>query len=270
MLKKSITLLLNSKYHLQRDEGINSTLEWIDIQQSFNIVKGLALQGNSQTTNFSILYDDISSDKLSADIIRLISSKSSEYKGREGVEIYPLELMLYEFVDDGLHTKKAVTLKNGQFKKAKFKVSPMRIYVEKDFLYPCVRGEDISPFHIESNYIVPFAYDSNYSKRVAIEESDLREKSKNLLKHFLNHKQTFEQQNKYSKKIINGKNVPFYSMARVGDYTFAPYHVAYRDNTKNVASVVQTIKCLGVNINHPFFRIMLLLFHKDPMVHLLV
>ena len=105
--------MLNSKYHLQRDEGINSTLEWIDIQQSFNIVKGLALQGNSQTTNFSILYDDISSDKLSADIIRLISSKSSEYKGREDVEIYPLELMLYEFVDDGLHTKKAVTLKNG-------------------------------------------------------------------------------------------------------------------------------------------------------------
>lgn len=47
----------------------------------------------------------------------------------------------------------------------------------------------------------------------------------------------FESQNAYSKKIINGKNVPFYSMARVGDYTFAPYHVAFRDNTKNVACV---------------------------------
>jgi hypothetical protein len=48
----------------------------------------------------------------------------------------------------------------------------------------------------------------------------------------------FQAQNAYSKKIINGGNVPFYSMARVGDYTFAPYHVAFRDNTKNVACVV--------------------------------
>lgn len=221
-----------------KNKKVNATHEWLEINECFTVNQGIVVQGNSNTTNFSIFYNQYDHCQHSSiDNIKLVSLESSKYTGREGIEIYPLELMLYEYVENGIHTNKAVTLRNGQFKKSKFKVAPMQVFVEKDYLHPLVRGVDIKPFHIESNYIVPFAYNESISKRVAVEESILREVSPKLLKHFLDHKQMFESQNAYSKKIINGKNVPFYSMARVGDYTFAPYHVAFRDNTKNVACV---------------------------------
>lgn len=70
----------------------------------------------------------------------------------------------------------------------------------------------------------------------------------------MNYKKTFEAQNAYSKKIINGKNVPFYSMARVGDYTFAQYHVAFRDNTKNVACVAKPILMPWGEYKSPIFQ----------------
>lgn len=237
-----------------KKRNIDSTLEWLDINSSFTVHSGLAIQGNSKTTNFSILYNDHKDSQLDIDNLNLISLKQSEYIGREGIEIYPLELMLYEYVANGVHNKQAVTLKNGQFRKSKFKVPQMQIFVEKEYLHPLVRGIDITPFHIESNYIVPFAYDEKISKRVAIEESELRKKSPKLLKHFLNYKKTFEAQNAYSKKIINGKNVPFYSMARVGDYTFAQYHVAFRDNTKNVACVAKPILMPWGEYKSPIFQ----------------
>lgn len=162
----------------------------------------------------------------------------SDYKGREGIEFYPQELVLYEYIENGKQTDIAVTLKNVQMKKSKFKVPQFHVFIEKKYLRPLVRGVDITPFRIDSKFIVPFAYDSNYSKRVAIKEEVLRENSPLLFKHFSLYKELFEAQNSYSKKIINGEHIPYYSMARVGDYTFAPYHVAFRDNTKNVACVV--------------------------------
>lgn len=233
---------------------IDSTVEWLKIEDSFNVSQGIVLQSNHSTTNFSVIYDLDENYKSNIQNIKLVSKRFSQYIGREGVEIYPLELMLYEYVENGLHTDTAITLKNAQFKKAKFKVAPLQIFVEKEYLFPLVRGVDITPFHIESNYIVPFAYNELVSKRIAVDELLLQKTSPKLLKHFLNYKQTFESQNAYSKKIINGKNVPFYSMARVGDYTFAPYHVAFRDNTKNVASVAKPIVTPWGEYKSPIFQ----------------
>ncbi|MDH2926678.1 Eco57I restriction-modification methylase domain-containing protein [Lonepinella koalarum] len=237
-----------------RDNNVNTNVERLDVNQSFIKYKGIALQGNEKTTNFSLLYSDSKSCTLNLDNIKLISANCSDYIGREGVEVYPLELMLYEFVENGKNTDNCVTLKNGQFPKSKFKVSPMRIFVEKKYLRPLVRGVDIIPFHVDSQYIVPFAYDEQDSKRVAITLQKLRETSSLLFKHFLNHQAMFESQNAYSKKIINGGVVPFYSMARVGDYTFAPYHVAFRDNTKNVACVVHQIPMPWGEQRSPVFQ----------------
>jgi hypothetical protein len=237
-----------------KNKKVDAKREWLDISSSFTIDQGMAVQGNSNTTNFSVFYNQDNNHQPSIDKIKIVSLNPSEYKGREGIEIYPLELMLYEYVENGIHTETHVTLRNGQFRKSKFKVAPMQVFIEKTYLHPLVRGVDITPFHINSSYVVPFAYDESISKRVAIEESILRETSPKLLRHFLSHKQTFESQNAYSKKIINGKNVPFYSMARVGDYTFAPYHVAFRDNTKNVACVALPILMPWGEYKAPIFQ----------------
>lgn len=61
-------------------------------------------------------------------------------------------------------------------------------------------------------------------------------------------------QNKYSKKLINGKNIPYYSLARVGDYTFSPIFVAFRDNSKNCAVVVENIETPWGELKRPAFQ----------------
>lgn len=218
-----------------KNKKVNSQVETLDVSTSFSIKQGKAVQANSENTNFCLLYDE---KIIDIEKIKLMSLMPSSYRGREGIEFYPQELVLYEYVEDGKHTPDAVTLKNIQVKRSKFKVARTQVFVEKKYLHPLIRGVDITPFHAESKFVVPFAYDEEYSKRVAIDEQTLRDNSPKLFKHFMAYKNVFESQNAYSKKIINGKNVPFYSMARVGDYTFAPHHVAFRDNTKNVACVV--------------------------------
>lgn len=225
--------------YYQKLRGVNSQVESLNFEASFSVEKGKAIQTSKDTTNFCLIHNDAN---LTIENLKLISSNLSDYRGREGVEFYPQELVLYEYVESGRETNTTVTLKNVQVKKSKFKVPQSQIFIEKIYLKPLVRGVDITPFNIDSKYIVPFAYDSEYSKRVAIKENVLREKSPLLFKHFSLHKELFESQNHYSKKIINGSHVPYYSMARVGDYTFAPYHVAFRDNTRNVACVVSEIE----------------------------
>ena len=204
--------------YYQKLRGVNSQVESLNFRASFSVEKGKAIQTSKDTTNFCLIHNDAN---LTIENLKLISSNLSDYRGREGIEFYPQELVLYEYVESGRETNTTVTLKNVQVKKSKFKVPQ---------------------FNIDSKYIVPFAYDSAYSKRVAIKENVLREKSPLLFKHFSLHKELFESQNHYSKKIINGSHIPYYSMARVGDYTFAPYHVAFRDNTRNVACVVSEIE----------------------------
>lgn len=67
-------------------------------------------------------------------------------------------------------------------------------------------------------------------------------------------KEVFESQNSYSKKLINGNEIPYYSLARVGDYTFAPYSVAFRDNSKNVAAVIHKIQTPWGESKTPVFQ----------------
>ncbi|WP_254492604.1 Eco57I restriction-modification methylase domain-containing protein [Bartonella sp. B1099] len=240
-------------YKYTKNRNINTKTELLNIEETFKITNGKVIQPNNGSTNFLTFYDE-DNHAINTEKVKLIALKPSDYRGREGVEVYPLELMLYEYIKNGVRTENEVTLRNAQFKKSKFKVSPMHVFVEKKYLHPLIRGVDITPFHINSKFIVPFAYDKNVSKRVAIDELSLRENSPKLFKHFIAYKEIFEAQNPYSKKIINGKNVPFYSLARVGDYTFAPYHVAFRDNTKNVASIAKPLMMPWGELKPPVFQ----------------
>ena len=55
----------------------------------------------------------------------------------------------------------------------------------------------------------------------------------------INNKKLIGKQSKRSQTISRGK--AFYSLSKVGAYTFAPYKVTFRDNTKLSAAVVNKI-----------------------------
>lgn len=237
--------------HFIKKRGTDSQQEVLSIKNTFDIEIGKAIQLGEKTTSFAILNNNTN---LSSSVLRKIAINPSRYKGREGVEFYPQELLLFSVRSDLRSSDECVTVENIQVNRSKFKVPLTLRFLEKKFLHPLIRGVDIRPFAAESQYVVPFAYESSYDTKIAIPEMDLREKAPLTYKFFHISKSIFESQNKYSKKLINGKNIPFYSLARVGEYSFAPFFVAYRDNTRSVASVLSRVKTPWGEYKMPVFQ----------------
>lgn len=83
---------------------------------------------------------------------------------------------------------------------------------------------------------------------------ELRKKSERLLKYFLENKVILEKQTEYTKKIIGNSEKEFYSLARVGEYSYGEVAVVYRDNTKWQAVVVEKIKTSWGEEKMPLFQ----------------
>lgn len=163
-------------------------------------------------------------------------SGNSNYIGREGIEFYPQEMMI--FTKSQLpSTKSCTSLENIQVKKSKYHVPKCNELLETEYLHPLIKGVDITPFHVEdSGYIVPFPYDER-DTRLPIAFDELIIKAPKLATFYQKHKDLILSQTTYNERII-GRKGEFYKLARVGSYSFAKYYVAFRDNTKWAAAVV--------------------------------
>jgi methylase of polypeptide subunit release factors len=208
----------------------------------------VALTTRSDSTVFT--YANSKKDLLK---LQLISGVSA-YKGREGVEIYPQELFLLE-VDEKKPVKNGkVYVSNIQNSKSKHKIAKQNLLLETDCLHPLIKGVDIERFGIKpSKLVVPFPY--REFERAPIEKKELSKTFPELMKYFNKNKSSFENQTKYNDKIIGKKNATeFYSLARVGAYSFAEHFVAFRDNTKWQASVVSSVETPWGETKRPIFQ----------------
>lgn len=220
--------------------------EHLNFDKTFYTKQYLAIQTDPNRTGLTI------TNSHHSQYYSLIGKQKSNYRGREGLEIYPQELLMFTTINS---FKDKVLCKNIRNNRAKFQIPTQTELFEKRGLRPMVKGTDITPFHINyHNIVVPFAYNANYSKRVAISENQLRQSTPNIYTYFKTFKKTFQNLNSYSRRLINGKNIPYYSIARVGDYTFAHNFVAFRDNSHNYAAVVSKIKTPWGQYMTPIFQ----------------
>lgn len=176
----------------------------------------------------------------------------SQYIGREGIEFYPQEMMIFE--ESGLpSTSTCTSLKNIQIKKAKYHIPQTVELLETKYLHPLIKGVDISPFHIElSGYIVPFPYDDR-DTRLPIKLDELVHTAPKLAAFYQKHKDLILAQTSYNERII-GKEGEFYKLARVGAYSFAKNYVVFRDNTKWGAAVISSIDTSWGGKKRPLFQ----------------
>lgn len=176
----------------------------------------------------------------------------SYYIGREGIEFYPQEMTIFE--ESGLpSTSTCTSLKNIQVKRSKYHVPQSTELLETEYLHPLIKGVDITPFHIEySGYIVPFPYDER-DTRLPIALDELTHKAPKLAAFYLRFKDLILSQTTYNERII-GKRGEFYSLARVGAYSFADNYVVFRDNSKWGAAVVSAINTRWGGIKRPLFQ----------------
>ena len=176
----------------------------------------------------------------------------SHYIGREGIEFYPQEMMI--FVESGLpSTSTCTSLRNIQINKPKYHIPQTVELLETKYLHPLVKGVDISPFHVKlSGYIVPFPYDER-DTRLPIKFDELVNNAPKLASFYQKHKSLILSQTTYNERII-GREGDFYKLARVGAYSFAENYVVFRDNTKWGAAVISYIDTSWGGKKRPLFQ----------------
>jgi hypothetical protein len=237
--KKSDTKIAGET-HISIDEAM----------KRFDVKTKYAGQIMPHTTAFTIA-DTLKDLELFAKV-----AGESYYTGREGIEFYPQELMLFRLTETppAKPRKGCVYVTNIQVKNSKYKIPQEPVELETKYLFPLVKSTDIERFnHDYSGFIVPFPYKLTNHK-CPVNRRILAKESTRLLDYYLKHEGVIKQQTDYSDRL-RGKNAgEFYGLARVGRYSFAKYHVAFRDNTTWVASVVSLIKTPWGKVKNQMFQ----------------
>jgi hypothetical protein len=206
-----------------------------DIEHMFDIHRVIAISVNKNNTAFSY-----ASNNAQGDVFASVAGECV-YAGRDGISGYPQELFLLTVDTARPEKNKCVYLTNFQNSKSKHKIAEGTFLLEKEFLFPLIRGRDIERFHVnDSGYVVPFPYEEGSRSPISIES--LSERAPKLMGYLNNNKKLLAAQSSYNNKIIGEKHCQnFYALTRVGVYSYAKYFVTFRHNTKWRAAVVSTV-----------------------------
>lgn len=222
-------------------------MEIIDIDESFDITQRLLATCHPEKNFFTYV-----SDSTTASYYRKMAGLSP-YIGREGIEFYPQELLVFK-LSNMPSNGNLTALDNMQNKKSKYKVPKRTVLLETAFLHPMVKGKNITPFHVElSDFIVPFPYDAS-NPQVPIVLEELSKQAPKLARYYMDNKDLLVSQTGYADRIIGKKDAEFYALARVGAYSYAKYYVAFRDNTKWAAAVVTEVDTPWGGLKRPVFQ----------------
>lgn len=200
------------------------------VSKFFEKTDGMAYQLDKNRTGFTMI------PERNFDILKDMHSiiGDFDYKARSGVEFTPAEVYFLESSFPA-KTKDSFIFSSAEFKNSIYKNNYGRHFeLETNYIYPVIKGPKIQPFKIakSDNYCI-FPYDGT-KELISIEE--LSQNSPNLMQYLLESKKLITKQSKRSKMISVGDE--FYALSKVGDYTFTPHKVAFRDNTNMCASVV--------------------------------
>jgi hypothetical protein len=213
---------------------INSKQTFNEVSTSFETSFSKAFQMDKDRTGYTTFEESFIKEKGNFDLI----IGECFYKARSGVEFTPAEIYFLE-PKESVKVKGSFMFQPSEFKNAKYKsLAGLPIQLETKFIKPVIKAPQIIPFGIsENNNYCIFPYKDNESMSINVDE--LITESPNLFNYFTNNKKLIGKQSKRSLTISRGN--AFYSLSKVGEYTFAPYKVTFRDNTKLSATVVSKI-----------------------------
>lgn len=238
---------VETDWYVKKQEKVIDGIEELNIDEYFIRIKKYLACCHEDENFFSSIETKDHLSKFSS-----IGGRSN-YIGREGIEFYPQELMVFKLSPfpgkDG-----CTCLRNMQNKKSKYKVDQFDVLLETEYLHPMIKGKNVVPFHVEWNeFIVPFPYEQS-NPRVPIRLQELAEKAPELAKYYQQNKSLIMEQTGYNEKIIGRDDAEFYALARVGDYSYAKHYVVFRDNTKWAATVISEVDTEWGGIKRPLFQ----------------
>lgn len=216
-------------YELKNVKSFKEAKGWFDVKFGYAIIIDKELK------NF-LFIDERENLKYVDDYKKIVGK--SYYTGRVGLGLYPKGRILFNVIET--MGNEYVRVENNGGTKAQKEFIKDKYLLESAMLYPVIEGPDIKRFAVEEfKYVAPFPYtDENLKEPISTEK--LEEMAPKLYKYYNMFK---EDLNKTVRNMmLQGRKGAFYSLTRVGKYTFAPYKVAFRNNTRWVAAVVSNTK----------------------------
>jgi SAM-dependent methyltransferase len=126
---------------------------------------------------------------------------------------------------------------------AKVKVNEVTEPIEPDLLYPLLRGRDVRRWRAEPSAWILMVQDPK--RRRGIEERELRSRYPRVYGYLKKFEKTLRERaafKRYFTRRDRGGGIiesgPFYSMFDVGDYTFAPWKVVWREQGSSMTAGV--------------------------------
>jgi hypothetical protein len=170
--------------------------------------------------------------------VRKVLGKS-DYKAHEGVNtgganaVYWVNIVLKR--PDGLVVVRNIT------EGAKVKVDEVTEPIEPDLLYPLLRGRDVQRWKAEPSAYIIVTHKPGMRLN-AIPEKEMQECYPRTYGYFKRFEQTLLKRGGWEVKQMMKAGKPFYSMSEIGDYTFAPWKVVWREQASTMTASVVGLK----------------------------
>lgn len=162
----------------------------------------------------------------------------TSYLYRTGVESTPFEVFKMVSTSPSPFDNH-YRFKNKILKTSRYKVDDIPAVgwdMPTDLVYPMLEGPNVKPFEYncgDNYHIIPY-YPTETKCPISMET--LSDRYLRLAEYFANHRDLLDKQSEKSKTMHQGD--AFYALSKIGPYTFAPFIVAARDNSKFCAAVV--------------------------------
>jgi len=133
----------------------------------------------------------------------------------------------------------------------KKKVKQVEQIVEKDLVYPLIRGRDVKKWYVVGDFgwiIVP--HDPGTGK--PLNESKIKTEYPKTYSYFLNYKNDLEGRSIHK---LWGKNNPFYAVYDIGSYSFAPYKVVWKYVAGKISGKAEFSTVVLESVNDKFLEI---------------
>ncbi len=217
-----------------RKSPLDSHAKWIDVEKKLtsHMLSAQPVDGNDKQSSWLTLEDMDFANKV------LDPSKTRFYSGRKGIEpagakgVYLLKKPIKS--RDGL-----LLIENcieRQRRKDFIKKGVHKEKIEETYVYPMLGGRNIAKWQVKSNeyMLVPHTATHKYGIPVKELEKNAPRTSEWL---FYYHDELLASRIQNG-KFFNANTQPYYRLDNVGEYTYAPYKVLWKEQTGSMSAVV--------------------------------
>lgn len=168
---------------------------------------------------------------------KMINKGEPSYRARKGVDTSANAIF---WVKEKRRIKSNLVLVDNSPENSRKEISQIFDFpLERDYIYPLLRGKDVKKWGYRSEYSIILPYADNGK---VIEKNELLTTCPNLYDYFYLDRHGFvpilTERATYKKFILRrDEHAPEYSMYNIGEYTFAPYKVIWKALAKGVAAV---------------------------------